>query len=213
MKFAALLFLALVVCVLGHTVDARVVLADDSPIRPVKVAPVAAVDPVPSSVDDEALFRADAAASAEDVEELLRELGALLDQDEVAPVSYDDPIPVPYTNCGQPTDIVVLESITSTVWPPAPGLTAALSINFNVTAEVQDGTYTAYVSVDGIVIIDKTGDISKYFKVPIQPGPVTINKNITLPNPLPFSGTIGLQLSAVDTNQNELFCLQLTANV
>jgi hypothetical protein len=125
-----------------------------------------------------------------------------------------DPTPVPYTNCGQVTDVFTIESITSTVWPPALGQTAALAISMLVNAPVQDGTYSAVVSVDGFPLITKTGDISKYIAVPIAKGLVSINKNITLPSSLPISGTIGIQLSATDsTTQDELFCLAIQFSI
>jgi len=132
-------------------------------------------------------------------------------------IIYDDmlqdtPIPVPYTNCGQSSDIIQIQSITSTVWPPVMGATTALAINFVAREEIADGNYEAVVSVDGFPLVDKKGDISKYFKLPIEAGPVSIAKNITLPS-LPISGSIGIQLSAVDTSSDELFCLQLSFDI
>jgi hypothetical protein len=128
--------------------------------------------------------------------------------DEQTEVDASVNTPVPYTNCGQSSDLIVINSVTSSLWPPVLGQTSSLFLNFTSLEEVTSGTYTAEVSVDNFPIINKSGDISKYFQLPINKGNVIITKNITLPSSSPISGTIGVQLSADDQNQAELFCVQ-----
>jgi len=142
------------------------------------------------------------------------EIMTLADKLEDNTVIVDDtPVLVPYTNCGQASDIITILNITSTVWPPQLGADASLVVNAIANEEIDDGTYDAIVSVDGFPLINKTGDISKYFKLPIQAGPVQLTKDIKLPSSLPFSGSIGIELSADDENDNELFCLQLSFDI
>jgi len=129
------------------------------------------------------------------------------------PLIGTDPVQVPYTNCGQPSDIITLESITSTVWPPQLGAEADLVVNLLANAEVDAGTYTAVVSVDGFPLITKNGNLSKYVKLPVAKGPLTITKAIKLPSSIPFSGSIGIQFSAQDADSNELFCLQISFDI
>lgn len=121
-------------------------------------------------------------------------------------------VPVPYTNCGASSDEIFISNITCSAWPPVLGTKSNLDINLVSRELISGGTYTASVSLNGFPIVNKSGDISKYFKLPIQPGPVTITKDLNIPN-IGIHGAVGLKLSAQDSNGNELFCVSLTANV
>lgn len=128
-------------------------------------------------------------------------------------VELDDPVPVPYTNCGQASDVITVESVTSTVWPPSPGTTAIVVANLLVNAQVNDGTYNAQLSVDGFQLLNTTGNISDFVTLPIAKGPFSITKNVTLPSSIPFSGSIGVQVAAGESSGMELFCLGLNFNI
>jgi len=135
-----------------------------------------------------------------------------IDRQPAAVVDFDlvGDVPVPYSNCGSGSDAWTIQSITCSQWPPQLGTTAWLNITLTSSETVTSGQYAAKLSVDGIPLGSKSGDLSQYVAMPVAAGPVTIAKDIKLPSSIPFSGSIGLQLSAGDQNNNELFCLAIS---
>jgi len=123
------------------------------------------------------------------------------------------PVQVPFTNCGQATDIITIEDVTSTVWPPVLGSTATVIATFTVNEQVTGGTYAAILGVDGFPLTNKDGNLSDFISMPIAKGPLSISKSITMPASLPFSGSIGIQITATNDNSQELFCINVAFQI
>lgn len=115
---------------------------------------------------------------------------------------------VPFTNCGSTaSDLMSVQSVTSTVWPPVPGSTAVLTASVMANQQVNDGAYVALLSVDGLQLVNSTGSIKSFAPLPLMKGPLLLTKNVTLPASIPFSGTVGVQLSATNEMAQQLFCI------
>jgi cathepsin B len=75
---------------------------------------------------------------------------------------------------------------------------------------VTDGTYSVVLSFDGIPLYSKSGALSSLpIPLPINPGPISINKTITLPS-IPISGYVTVAVQITDSNNNDVICLSLT---
>jgi len=134
-------------------------------------------------------------------------------------VEYDEfvnayaPVPVPYTNCGKPGDLVTVESISSTIWPPALGETGTVLVNLLVNQEITNGTATVVVSLDGFPVLNNQAPISQFLTLPVAQGPASLSHDITLPSSSPIHGSINVQLSAVNQDNAELFCVGLAFTI
>ena len=140
--------------------------------------------------------------------EVSRFADALNDKESEAETAAEAVVNVPFTNCGSTaSDLMSVQSVTSTVWPPVPGSTAVLTASVMANQQVNDGAYVALLSVDGLQLVNSTGSIKSFAPLPLMKGPLVLSKNVTLPASMPFSGTIGVQLSATNEMAQQLFCI------
>lgn len=117
-------------------------------------------------------------------------------------------VPVPFTNCTQPSDLAEILSVTTNVWPPVRGTPLSISAIGILKVPVQDGYFTASASFDGIPVYNKKEDLSKIIHLPIAAGTLNITKTVKIPVFLP-SGTIAIQASANNADGTEILCIQL----
>lgn len=143
-------------------------------------------------------------------DEVTRFADSLSDKDaaEAEAAEAESVVNVPFTNCGSTaSDLMSVQSVTSSVWPPVAGSTAALAATVMVNQQVNGGAYVALLSVDGLQVVNSTGSIESFAPLPLMKGPMLLTKNVTLPASMPFSGTIGVELSAANDMAQQLFCI------
>ena len=99
-------------------------------------------------------------------------------------------------------------------WPPAKGTTGTIAATLNVLQAINNGsTITGAVTFDGILLANKTVELATVATLPIAKGPFTLAKNITVPATLPISGSIGLQISGQNEQQQALFCVNVAFTI
>jgi len=117
-------------------------------------------------------------------------------------------VPVPYDLCSSSQAHIVISSITSNEWPPVKGDTLNLTVSGTVDEDVTSGTYSINIKLDGFPLPAITGNIDEFHPLPWTKGPLTFSFPEPIPDGAP-GGTYNLQVSAVDQNKGQLFCVSL----
>lgn len=119
-----------------------------------------------------------------------------------------------YSDCSGGKGVVLIKSIDASPYPFKAGVNTTITASGTLTKKITEGTYTAQVTVAGFPI-SKSGDLctlSDKFTCPQGPGDMTLSQTFAIPSFVP-SGTISIHLSAVDGQQNTLFCFDITVTV
>jgi len=119
-------------------------------------------------------------------------------------------IPVPYGLCSGAGAHIRIISVQSGVWPPVSGQTLYLNMTGTLNKNISDGEYTINVAVDGIPIAAITGDIDKFRPLPWATGPLNMSFSQDIPGGIPKGTTCTIELSAVDQDKTQLFCIKLS---
>jgi len=117
-------------------------------------------------------------------------------------------VPIPYDLCSSPTAHLKINSVTDNEWPPVKGDTLNITVSGVVDEDVTSGEYTIAIKLDGFPLPDINGDIADFHPLPWMTGPLTFS----FPEPIPSSapgGTYNIQISAVDQNKSQLFCVSI----
>lgn len=116
---------------------------------------------------------------------------------------------VPYALCSVKGAHVQIFNVDSDNWPPKAGETLNISVNATVLDEtVTSGVYTIDILLDGFPLPPITGDISTFHVLPWNKGPLIFNFEQDVPSGAP-PGIYKIQISAVDQNNQQLFCLAI----
>jgi len=126
-------------------------------------------------------------------------------------------VPIPYKNCGKPTDKLQVTKADASVWPPKVGAPITVNVNATLTQDITGGRYEARVKVLGLQILDEKGkieDIAKKFNVtlPIKAGPYGISKTTTIPAWVP-KGDIDVFVQTFNSKGDEIECIEVTAKL
>src|SRR6185312_12503512 len=92
-------------------------------------------------------------------------------------------VPVPWKNCGGAGDVISVQQVDASVWPPVHGQKITLAVKAVIGAAIPDATFQATIKLGPITILDRKGKLSdiKEVKLPIPAGP--INQNLTIDVP------------------------------
>jgi hypothetical protein len=130
---------------------------------------------------------------------------------ELENVTIDEPAnDVPFKNCGSPSDLVSIASLSLTPFPAKKGQTVSTLITGTLNKGFNTGKWSVTVQ-SGIIKKTVTGDICEELKqkgksCPVAAGPVNFNHDESIPSIAP-SGTYHItSVSTGDTGQ--LFCIQ-----
>lgn len=121
-------------------------------------------------------------------------------------------VDIPFTSCGTSADHITIASAQANIWPPQAGQPLNLVLSGSTDEVISAGTYEAKVTFDWIPVLDKTGSIGDLVTLPIQKGPTTIQKTVTLPSSIP-SGSVSIHVTANDQSGDELVCVDISAQL
>jgi hypothetical protein len=126
-------------------------------------------------------------------------------------VALASAVPVPYKNCGKPSDIIQITSVSADKWPPVRGQPMTLSAWANVGRAINDADYEAVIKFNGFQILDKKGKLSdlKNISLPIRPGAYSQNLTITVPSWIP-AGQVDAHVTLFDTTGAECVCMDIS---
>jgi len=125
-------------------------------------------------------------------------------------------VPIPYTNCGSDSDHVKITSAFASMWPLVPGQAVTLTLGAHLDESLPGGTYIAAVSLDGFPIINQQGTLASLdpkIVWPIPAGDFNLNKTVTIPSIIPGGTTVVANVSALDSNGQELLCIGLEIDI
>jgi len=118
-------------------------------------------------------------------------------------------VPVPYKNCGSPSDIIKIDKIDASVWPVTRGKAETISIRLIVGQIIRGGTYEFKLTFDGLPLIDKKGNLKELnITLPIPAGPFVKNVTITVPTFIP-PGTASAHMVLKDDSGKQAICVNV----
>jgi hypothetical protein len=123
-------------------------------------------------------------------------------------------VPVPWKNCGGAGDVISVQSVEASIWPPVHGQKITLAVKAVVGAAIPDGNYQATIKLGPITILDKKGKLSEIAQVkpllPIPAGPVNQNLTIDVPKEIPGGITVTAHVQLVSTAGPRAICVDVT---
>jgi hypothetical protein len=137
----------------------------------------------------------------------------------VIPTIVDEPatempeVPVPWKNCGGAGDVITVQQVDASVWPPVHGQKITLAVKAVIGAAIPDGNYQAQIKLGPITILDKKGKISADFKdvkLPIPAGPINQNITIDVPKEIPAGITVSAHVVLTSTAGPRAICVDVT---
>ena len=117
-----------------------------------------------------------------------------------------------WKSCASAGADVVLLNITSNEWPPEKGDSLKLNVTGNNSKVVTNGMYTIKIHIDGIPFPAETGNISDFHPLPWPVGLLQFGFHQDVPSSAP-TGNYALEISAVDQDKHEVFCVSLAFKV
>ena len=121
-------------------------------------------------------------------------------------------VPLPWKNCGQPTDHVRFTRVDVSVWPPQRGHAFVLSVSGTLDETVTELGASVNTSVDGTSLPGLNLPVS-----PVSPGlsegPFTKTISFTVPSWLPSGLVVEARVAARDQSDQELACVDLTVPI
>jgi len=126
-------------------------------------------------------------------------------------------VPIPYKNCGKPTDKLTITKADASVWPPKVGAPITVNANATLSQDITGGTYELKVKILGLQIIDDKGkieDAAKKYNItlPIKAGPYGISKTTTVPAWVP-KGDIDVFVQTFNSRGDEIECIEVVAKL
>lgn len=121
-------------------------------------------------------------------------------------------VPVPWKNCGRPTDHLRVSKVDASVWPPQRGQPITVSTSGTLDETVTALRTSLAVSVDGmpVVAVDTPA-------LPVRPaigaGPFTRTVTFTVPRWIPSGLVVGVRVAARDQNDQGILCVDLTVSI
>jgi hypothetical protein len=114
-------------------------------------------------------------------------------------------VPVPFKNCGAPSDLISVSKLDASIWPPVAGQPITLSLVENVGQVVSGGSQRAELSL-----------LQFGFQLPLQfsqpalsAGP--LDRLVTFDVPPGVGGQVlGLHFSATSSTGAEIVCIDVT---
>lgn len=119
--------------------------------------------------------------------------------------------PIPFTSCGNSSDIGVIGKILAFPWPPIAGEDLTLWFEGYAYQDISNGTYKARVMWHDIPLWSEAGPLDSVTKLPIS-GPFIMTYAATLPKALP-QGPITLIVDAFNQTSAEIVCVNININL
>jgi len=116
----------------------------------------------------------------------------------------------PYRTCSSATAHLKIDTVEVNEWPPVSGDTLEVNMIGSVDETVTAGTYAIDVTLDGIAIPPITGNIDTFKPLPWDQGAITMSFPQDIPGGILSGTTCKLQISAVDQQKEQLFCITMS---
>jgi len=116
----------------------------------------------------------------------------------------------PYKVCSTAKAHLKIYTVETNVWPPVSGETLLVNMTGEIDETVTAGTYTIDVTLDGIPLPSIGGDIDQFKPLPLPDGNLSMSFSQDIPSGILQGTTCSLQISAVDQNNDQLFCITMS---
>ncbi|KIY62457.1 hypothetical protein CYLTODRAFT_426909 [Cylindrobasidium torrendii FP15055 ss-10] len=124
-----------------------------------------------------------------------------------------------YTNCGNPTDALQIESIVVTPDPPKPGEKMTVEVKATALETIEDGAYADVTVKMGLIkLLHKEFDLCQEAEkanatvtCPVEKGAYTVVQEVDLPKEIPPAKFI-VDVLAYTADDDDLACLKLSVN-
>ncbi|KAJ7785181.1 ML domain-containing protein [Mycena maculata] len=143
---------------------------------------------------------------------------ALSDQSRLAPPdTARAPDTWEYSNCGEDTDAVQIQSISVSPDPPKIGAALTVTIDAEVKETIEEGaTADVLVRVGRIKLLQQTFDLCEEaekanatISCPVEPGPYTIVQTVELPKEVPKLKYV-INVQGYTKDEEPMVCVDLT---
>jgi len=126
-------------------------------------------------------------------------------------------VPIPYKNCGKPTDKLKITKADASIWPPKVGAPITVTLNATLSQDITGGKYEMKVKVLGLQILDEKGKIEDFAKkynitLPIKAGPYGFHTTTTVPTWVP-KGDVDVFVQTFNSKGDEIQCTEVTAKL
>jgi len=121
-----------------------------------------------------------------------------------------------YVDCGDPSDLVQLQSLTVSPDPPEPGKDLTIMASGLVEQEIEEGAYADVVVKLGLVkllakqfdVCEEARNANVTVQCPVQPGKYDVIQSIHLPKEIPRA-KFQVQVRAFTDDDEPMLCLNL----
>jgi len=127
-------------------------------------------------------------------------------------ISFCVAVPVKYTLCSKPEASLKISTVEANEWPPKKGTTLNVTVTGVLGKEVTKGTYTIKIKVSGFPLPAENGDVDTFKPLPWMTGDISFTFLTDIPAESP-SGSYSIEISAVDQDNAQIFCVDLSFNL
>ncbi|KAI9572896.1 ML domain-containing protein [Boletus coccyginus] len=124
-----------------------------------------------------------------------------------------------YTDCGQPTDPVQIQSIAVSPDPPEPGKNLTVTVAGTAIETIQDGAYADVTVKLGLIkLLTKQFDVcaearaaNVSIQCPIEEGDYVVSHTVPLPREIP-QAKFSVSVRGYTKEEDDMLCLDLHVN-
>ena len=122
-----------------------------------------------------------------------------------------DAVPVPWRNCGAPSDPITVQQFDSSVWPPQRGKPITVNLRFTVAHDIA-------VDHDELTISPPTPRRLLRLLAPLRAhqftaGPYSVSESMRVPLKYQSGSVFTIHLGIFDTAGTQDFCLDMTVPI
>jgi len=121
-------------------------------------------------------------------------------------------VPIPWKNCGKPTDVIKVDAADASIWPPVHGKPISLNFRGVIGVTVTEANYRAVIKLGPITILDHKGKLSDLDPdlLPFDQGAFNENVTIDVPKEIPAGLTIGARVELTTPAGASVLCVDVT---
>ncbi|KAG8849713.1 Phosphatidylglycerol/phosphatidylinositol transfer protein [Tulasnella sp. 330] len=124
-----------------------------------------------------------------------------------------------FIDCGLPSDVVLIESLTVSPDPPEPGKNLNVTVSAFVTERIEDGAYADVTVKLGLIkLLHKQFDVCQEaenadaeIKCPVEPGPHHVVQTVALPKEIPPAKFV-VMVRGYTVDDESLMCADIQAD-
>ncbi|KAF7966655.1 hypothetical protein HWV62_37549 [Athelia sp. TMB] len=124
-----------------------------------------------------------------------------------------------YTDCGSPTDPILIQSIEISPDPPQPGKDLTVKVKATVSERIEEGAYVDVTVKLGLIkLLHKQFDLCQEAReaqadvqCPVEAGDYEVSQTVALPKEIP-QAKFNIDVQGYTVDDDDLMCLQLKAD-